>query len=271
MSDHLLSAFAKDDPERFARLLGASGNVTETTGILTDIPDGLEGDVVSRLTVATADQLLNQVPDAVVISWLSSCSSSVARSLLGRIGSERSANLISGIEDRSKRRELQHLVKYPTGTIGELLLLDIIAIRDSLPVSDIYAEMQQQSAGPDAPVVLIRNNGTVSGILDLVKLLKNQDRDAIAKDFQIAVKPVFADASRSSLWKHEEWNRLTSFPVVDYEGHLIGYVPRTRIENSLDSDSECDTFVHSIIELSREFFRFMAHMLLLIFDRRNPG
>jgi len=64
MSKHL-SAFAADDPVLFARLLGTSDDPAEAIAILSDIPNGLEGEVVARPAPAAADRLLNELPDPV--------------------------------------------------------------------------------------------------------------------------------------------------------------------------------------------------------------
>lgn len=270
MSKHLLSGFAREDPERFAQLLGDSNDLKEAIDILVDIPDGLEGDLISRLTPEVARRLMNELPDPVVTGWLSSCSADTARNMLARTGLERSANLVSGITDRSKRIALQRLMKHPQGTIGELVLLDVMTIRDSMHVSDIAESIQRQEGGPEAPIVITRNDGTVSGVFDLVKFLKNRDMDTRASDFCIPVKPVFADASQSSLRNRDEWNRLSSLPVVDYQGQLTGYVSRSQSEKILESESESARFLESAIELSRQFLEVMVYCLMLIFDRRSP-
>ncbi len=270
MSKHLLSGFAKDDPERFAQLLGDSSDLNESIGILADIPDGLEGDLVSRLTPEAARRLLSELPDPVVTGWLSSCSPDIARTMLSRIGHERSASLISSISDRSKRLRLQRLMTYPQGSVGELVLLDLMTIRDSTPVSEIASAIQRQPGGPEAPIVILHSDGTVNGVLDVVKFLKNRDPDSRAGDFRIPVKPVFAEASQSSLKHRDEWSRLTSLPVIDYEGQLIGYVSRSHCEESIVSDSESTLFLQSGLELSRQYFDCMVYFLMLIFDRRSP-
>ena len=269
MSKHLLSAFASDDSARFAQLLGAANDPEEVVGILTDIPDGLEGVVVAKLDTEAADRLLNGLPDAVVIGWLSSCSVDAARHMLARINHERSLRLIASIEDRSKRRGLRRLVEYQPGTIGELVQANAPVILDSTPVAGIFTEIQRQSGGPGAPLVVLRQDGTVSGVLDMVYLLRNRDPDARASDFLIPVKPAFAKASQASLKDREEWAQLTSLPVVDYDRKLVGYVSRSSLESRLGNVDESDLFLQSVIELSKQFFEFMAAMLVLVFDRRS--
>lgn len=270
MGKRLLSGFAQDDPERFAQLLGASNDLQETIGILTDIPDGLEADLVSRLSPDVASRLVSELPDTVVMAWLSSCSSDSARSMLARIGHERAVGLIAGINSRSKRLRLQQLMKYPQGTVGELVLLNVLTIRDSMPVPEIATAIQRQHGGTDAPIVILRKDGTVSGVLDLVMFLKNRDLDTRADDFCIPVRPVYAEAALASLKDRDEWSRLTSLPVVDYEGQLIGYVSRSRFESYIKSVTESGIFLQAGVELSRQFLEFMVYLLMLVFDRRSP-
>ena len=270
MSKHLLSGFARDDPERFAQLLGDSTDTQETVDILTDIPDGMEADVVGRLTPEAARRLLNDLSDPVVIGWLSSCSPDTARGVLTRINRERSASLISSIGDRSKRLGLKRLVEYPQGTIGESMLVNAIAIRESVAASDIQTEIQRQYGELDSPVVIVRDDNVVSGVLDPLKLMSNRDPDALAGDLCVKVKPVYAEAPLSSLRDREEWHRMTSLPVVDYDRRLLGFVTRLQFENNLETTDEQGILLQSGIELSRQFFGFMAYMLILIFDRRNP-
>ena len=271
MGKQLLSGFARDDPERFAKLLGNTSDPKEAIGILADIPDGLEGDLVSRLSPENARRLLSELPDPIVAGWLSSCSADTARYMLTRIGHERAASLISGITDRSTRVGLLRLIKYPQGTVGNLALLNVMTVRDSMPVSDIAESIQEQESGPEAPIVILRDDGKVIGVLDVIRCYKNRDKHACASDFCIKVKPVYADASQTSLRNRDEWNRLGSLPVVDYEGQLIGYVSRSQSEDIQKSVSDNARFFNSIIELSRQFLEVMAYLLTMIFDRRSPG
>jgi len=271
MSKQLLSGFARDDPERFAKLLGNSSDPKEAIEILADIPDGLESDLVSRLSPDIARRLLSELPDAIIIGWLSSCSADSARNILTRIDHERSASLVSGITDRLKRVGLQRLIRYPQGTTGNLASINVMTIRDSLPVSEIAESIQRQESGPEAPIVIVRDDGKVCGVLDVIEFLKNRDPHAHAADFCVKVRPVHADASQTSLINREEWKRLGSLPVVNHKGQLIGYISRSQSEEIEESVSADVGFLSSIVEVSRQFFEAMAYLLTMIFTRRSQG
>lgn len=268
MSKHLLSAFAADDPALFAQLLGASDDPAETIAVLSDIPDGLEGEVVARLTPEAADRLLNELPDPVVIEWLGACTASTGRRLLSRISRERATRLIAGISNRSKRRRLRHMVDYPPESIGELVQTGVITIKESAKVGDISDEIPQWKGDPESPVVILRKDGTVAGVLDLMEFLKNRDQSARVSDFLIPIKPVYAEATQTSLHDRREWAQLSSLPVVDHERQLVGYVSRSTFERAHGTVGEGSLLLETGIELSKRFFEFMVYVLVLILDRR---
>lgn len=268
MSKHLLRAFAADDPALFAQLLGAADDPAEAIAVLSDIPDGLEGEVVARLTPEAADRLLNELPDPVVIGWLGACTTSTGRRLLSRIDRERATRLIAGISNRSKRRSLRHMVDYPPGSIGELVQTGVITVKESSRVGDIGDEIQQWKGDPESPVVILRDNGTVAGVLDLMGFLKNRDQRAVAADFLIPIKPVYAEAAQASLHDRSEWDRLTILPVVDHDGQSVGYVSRSTFERAHGSIGEGSLLLETGVELSKRFFEFMVYVLVMIFDRK---
>jgi Mg/Co/Ni transporter MgtE len=212
--------------------------------------------------------LLNELPDPIVIGWLKTCSADSARRMLARIGRERSTLLISGIDDRAKRRELRRLVEYPSGTVGDLMQVNITSVRDSTRAKEIRKELQRWSGDPDAPVAIVRDDGTVCGVLDQAMLLQNSDPDARASKFRIPVKSVFAESALSTLKGREEWVRLTSLPVVDFDGRLVGYVSRTRFESSQAAMSDGVQFFQSTAEFSMLFLEFMVYVLELVFGKR---
>jgi Mg/Co/Ni transporter MgtE len=268
MSKHLLSAFAADDPGLFAQLLGASDDVAEAIAVLSDIPDGLEGEVVARLTPEAADRLLNELPDPVVIGWLGTCTASTGRRLLSRINRERADRLVAGISNRSIRRNLRHMADYPPGSIGEHVQTGVIAVKESARVGDIGDAIKQWKGDPESPVVILREDSTVAGVLDLMAFLKNHDQGAVAADFLVPIKPVYAEAAQSSLHDRAEWARLTILPVVDHDGQSVGYISRSTFERAHGTVGEGSLLLETGVELSKQFFEFMVYVLVLLFDRR---
>jgi len=268
MSKHLLSAFATREPERFAELLGKSEDVQSTLAILTDIPDGMECDVVSRLTPEAAGRLLNGLTDNVLVSWLESASLDTSRGLLSKINSERASRLIAGVGNASKRRRMRRLAGYPAGSIGELVQTQMILIKENTPADKIAGEIRRQAAASAGPVLIERSDGTFKGTLDLARLIQNTNDAAIAADFCTAVKPVYPESLQSALWNSLDWKEETSLPVIDNKGHPIGYISRTVLDKAARPQTVEDPLMASVIELSKRFWEVTAALLVVIFGRR---
>jgi len=268
MSKHLLRAFATRDPERFAELLGRSDDVGSTLAILTDIPDGMECDVVSRLTPEASTRLLNGLTDTVLTGWLETAPVDAGRRLLARIGGNRSSRLIEAVEDRSKRRELKRLVGYPRGSIGELIQTQMAAVKDNTPSGDIGTEIRNQGGDNAGPVVVERRDGTFRGVLDFAALALNRDPAATAADFCVPVRPVFPDSPLASLESAPEWAGMASLPVVDHEGRALGYVSRSVLDNINIAVRAENSILASVVELSKRFWEVSAALTLFIFERR---
>lgn len=268
MSKRLLSAFATQEPERFAELLGASGDVNSTLAILTDIPDGMECDVVARLAPEAIERLLNGLADPVLVRWLESAPLDAGRRLLSHISDERSTRLINGVSDRPKRRGLRRLAGYPAKSIGALVQSKLTAIKEDVPAADIGNEVRRQGDTSEGPIVIENSDGMLKGVLDLSRLMQNSDAPATAGDFCIPVRPVYPDSHYSTLEDPAAWAGMTSLPVVDHQGRPIGYVTRATFDTVTRAKGTDDPLLGSVVELSKRFWGVSAGLLVFILGRR---
>lgn len=269
MGKRLLQAFAVEDPDRFAQLLGATHDVGEAVEILNEIPDGAEAEVLSRLGPEAAERLLGALSDDMLGAWLAACPTDVGRRLLSRVGQQRSTRLISRIEDPSKRRGLRRIASYPADSIGAKMHFGVLTISEAATVSEVERVFQEQQAGSECPAVIIGADRRVAGVLDLVAFVRNRDDEACAGEFCIRVPPVHADSPLSSLLMREEWRQLTGLPVVDFENKLVGYVTRADLVSAARKFRPANVFLESSVELSARFLQFLAYMMVLIISRRE--
>lgn len=267
MGKHLHRAFASKDPERFAGLLEKSENTLDALDILRDIPDGLECLVVNRLAPEAALQLLGSVSDSTLTEWLEAAAAEDSSCLLTKVKAERASNLISGVQSRSKRRNIRRLLAYPEDSIGRLLQLDMILVNKSDTVAEIDARIKGHKGPLDGPIVVLRGNGEVTGVLDPVRFLQNRSEAGTASDFCIPVSPVFADSQATSLRLSARWAGQKSLPVVDHRGQAIGYISREVLENSLEPNEEHSPLVYTLVELSRLYWLVLLQAMMLLIDR----
>jgi len=267
MGRHLLRAFASEDPRRFAQVIASMQEKTDIQAVLENIPEGLECEVLSHLTPEAASGLLNMVSDKQIAGWLDAASADVGRRMLAHLAPERIERTVAGVGDKSKRRSLLRLTRYPPESIGALVNMQTMVIPETATAAEIATEIQHLENTPDGPVVILTADGNVKGVLDLVAFLRNQDELATAADFCTIVRPLYAEASRASMMDREEWSYMTSLPVVDFEEKLVGFVTRSAMEQASGSHHKRNLFFDSSVELSTRFFQFLVYMMGVILDR----
>lgn len=269
MGKHLIQAFAVDDPDRFAQLLGSCPDVEAAVELLKQMPDGLEGEVLSHLSPDAAGRLLSGLPDELLAGWLGTCSIDAGRRLLVKLGDERSAKLISMMSDRAKRRGLRRITTYPEDTVGALVQVGVMTVPFSATAVEIKQALHEQGGYPDSPVVIVGEDDTVLGVLDLAAFVRNQQDNALASEFCIAVQAVHADAPVDSVIGKEDWSRLSSLPVVDAGDRLVGYLTRSALDRAAGQSSQGNVLLESGYELSLRLIQFLSYMMELIFSRRK--
>lgn len=269
MGKHLLQAFAVEDPDRFAQLLGASHNIEEAIEILNEIPDGTEGEVLAHLNPEAAERLFNGLPDELLATWLSNCPSDVGRRLLSRLNSERREALIAVVKDPAKRRGLRRLATYPAGSIGAHMQGRVLAVADSATALEVEELYRRRQGSGDYPAILLGADERVIGLLDLAAFVGNEDNDARVSEFCMDVRPVYAESPLDSLRERDAWQGLSTLPVVDFQERLVGYITRADVSEAFNTEGSGNVFVDSAIELSSRYMQFLAYMLTLIISRRT--
>jgi len=269
MTSHLLNAFASDDPERFAFLLGTSENTADTLLVLDSIPSKKGAEVVACMSSDTADRLLPTLADERLAKWLKAANFESGRRLLTRVSPERSAHLIELVDDRSKRRQLKRLVGFPPGSIGTLVQVTMLALPRNTAYPEISARIQAHQASADEPVAVLDEQGGVMGVLDFRSFIAAQDEAATAGEFCIPMQAVFADAPLSSLTEPEHWEHQSSLPVVDYDHKPVGFVTRAAVDAATRTVAPRSYYLEAAGELTTRFWQLLSYLLVLMLDRRR--
>ena len=269
MGKRLVGAFAVDDPERFAQLLGAAQEIEETIDILNRIPDGCEAEVLAHLNPGVADRLLSGFPEGLLAAWLSTCPPEAGRRLLSRMGRTRAMALIEKVEDPGRRRWLRRIASWPPGTIGATMHGNSLAIAESrtaAEVEEIFRERQDHRGGY---AFVVNAEERVVGVLDLAAIVANEDKAALAAEFCVPLNAVHAESPLESLLESDAWQRRNTLPVVDFQDRLVGYISQSDVAAVLGMSSPGSLFLESAVELSARYMQFLAYSLTFFISRRS--
>jgi Mg/Co/Ni transporter MgtE len=265
MGKRLQSAFAETDPEGFSRFLGQSADTDE---ILATIPRGMECHVVTNLAPEAADRLLGAVTDSVLTDWLETAEIDEARRLLGRLGHVRASRVVSAMDNRSRRRDLRRLAGYPSNSVGALAQLTVVTVPEHATAEEIASTIEQAGGAPDAPVIVTRQDGSVRGVLDLMRFLQNRNGRVLASGLCIPTDVLHVGLPVESVRLPAHWNQLTSLPVIDHSGRPIGYVTRAALERARSPRSHGSLIVEAAIEVVRLYWVFLCQATKWVLSRR---
>lgn len=268
MGKHLQTALAETDPDGFASLIGSTIDEGEALTSLDGIPAGAACSVVARLAPATAERLLAAAGDERVTNWLKVGSVDDGRSLLTRLPPEKLDRLVNSIEDRARRRVLRRLAGYPPGSVGALARTRVLVVPADIATREIGERIRSAGAEDDSPVVVTRRDGSLLGVLDLMRFLREHDPGQTAADLCLPVEAVHAGAPVEGLQLPDDWGRLTALPVIDASGNPIGFVSRSALERARAGRSTSAWIIDAFIELTRQYLDFLAFTTSRILGRR---
>jgi CBS domain-containing protein len=271
MGRHLQTALAATDPDGFAKLLGANDDPHEALTSLAGIPADAAGAVVARLGPAAAERLLTAADDARVTTWLGKSSTDDGIRILARLPAERVDRLVNAIDDHARRRALRRLAAYPAGSVGALARTRAVIIREDVSVEDIGERIRSAGVTDDSPVLVTRHDGSLLGVLDLMRFLQVSDKGRTAADLCLPAEALHAGSPVDSLRLPDDWGRLTSLPVVDAAGRPVGFVSRSTLERSRSERGGGTGIVDAFIELARHYLDFLAWATARLLDRRTAS
>lgn len=269
MGKQLQAVLANSDPERFAFLLSASQDADDMRSSMNEIPPESACDVAARLTPEAARRLLGVTDDATLTGWLEAAATDDARRLVTRLDPERASAVVSAMNHRSKRRALRRLSGYPPGTVGDLAQTRLILVKSDDALEQVDARIQAAGETSDCPVIVTRNDGSVLGVLDLMRYLRGRDQHLTAAETCIAVEPLHAGSSVEALRLPVNWSRLTELPVVDASGKPIGFVSRLALEGARIDRNEASLFSRSLVELARQYWSFLIYTTAWLLERKS--
>lgn len=269
MGKQLQAVLASSDPDRFARLLSESDDAAAVLSRMNDIPGEHACDIFVRLSPEAAERLLGSADDATLTAWLEAGTADDGRRLVTRLTPDRAAAVVSAMGHRGKRQALRRLSGYPPGTVGDLAQSRLILVSRDDALEQIDARIRAAGESSDCPIIVTRRDGSVLGVLDLMRYVRGSDSLLTAAELCIRTEPLHAGSSVHSLRLPENWSRLTQLPVVDAAGKPIGFVSRTALEAVRIEHSEASLFTRSLVELARHYWSFLIYLTASLLDRRT--
>ncbi len=135
--------------------------------------------------------------------------------------------------DKEARASLGEVLSYPDDTAGGLMNVDVVAIRENIPLRVVSRYLRLRGELPEHTdkLFVVDNNRRLKGILTIATLLTSADTDRVSKHVnRDPVTFVVMDPQDVVAKAFEKYN-LISAPVVDEQRRLLG---RITIDDAVD-------------------------------------
>jgi magnesium transporter len=180
--------------------------------------------VLMRMNVDAAARALRCMDDAWARDILLEADFVQAARWLSHLDDEASARLLAGLPAQSQRNIVEAL-EFPVGTAGHLMDPRVTTFREDTTVDEALLSIRKTRARKITDVVLADDEGKLTGVVSLQSLVgapDNAPMGSLADRDRPVVNPM---TTRDEVVDLLNRHALTSLPVVDLDGRVLGILP----------------------------------------------
>ena len=183
------------------------------------------------------------------LEWFQEMSTKKESSVISIMDEEKATALLS-LLDKDKRimilelsgREFQKRLRYSSDEVGSIMSDDFILLDKNTTVEDAFRKIQKEAEGKDniRTVFLTEKGEGLYGEVDLLDILRTPGDEILSSVSTTSFPYVSAQAKLSNTLEWIKDYNLSSFPVIDEEGRVIGAVTRKSIMDTVEREMEED-------------------------------
>lgn len=230
-------------PTEAAKLFDAMES-TPAIRLLARLPADLITPVWENLLPEVGRQLLLDSPTAL------------ARKVLNRMQPARAVVLLAGMEEQKResllaslskiaQHDLRRLLTFPSDSAGAIMDPRVIALRSENRVEDALEHLRRDQQHRRVVrgrriLYIVDDQHRLTGLVELQDLALASPDDSLTDLVSPVVAVVDTLADKDDIAKILEDHRLSSLPVVDSEGRLVGVVRQDQLLHAAREDAVTD-------------------------------
>jgi magnesium transporter len=237
-------------PAEGVRWLEAASHA-ETAALLERVRAETVVAVLQRLTPETASRVLEKLNETTARQALSAIDPSRAVSLLARLEETERERLLA-LPDPRAAKELRALAAYPPDTAGAMMDPWVLGLPPDTAVRQALVRLRAFRSKRVRRVFLVDEEGRLSGSVRLQDLAMARPSQRLAElvDPATGAVSVAATAGREEVVETLARSRLSSLPVVSFEGRLLGVIRDDVLLDAATAEASAD--VQTMFGASRE-------------------
>jgi magnesium transporter len=170
---------------------------------------GVAAAALALLDPATAAAFLRPLPTDHAAALLRATSEDVRSAIVERLPA-------------GDRRALRNVLEFEAGRAGSLMDANIATLTPELTVREALEAVRAEARGVGYNVLAVDRDRHLVGVLNLQELLQAEPDGRIDGIMKPADHRILAQAGQREILEHPGWRGVSSLPVVDAEGRLLG-------------------------------------------------
>lgn len=212
---------------------------TEIADVLSRQPARTAAVILQRLLPHTAAAILSVMDDATFSPIAPLLEPQRIAALLARLDSEERERRL-GLLDHPLASELEELMSYPADSAGAIMDPTVAALRPDSTARDARALLRRLRHKSIHHLFVLDDAGRPIGAVALYELVAVDPSERLDTLVTAVPPTVQATAARSEAAELFERNRITSLPVTDFEGRLIGVIRHDALLTAFQEETSAD-------------------------------
>ena len=244
----LVRGFLQGYPDEAARMLD-SRPVREIVRLLAAEPTLSAVRVLERLTPDAAAQVLERMEEGPARRLLPALDPARAAAFLARLEPEACARLLALLE-AGRAKELRGLMAYPADSAGRLMDPRVTTLPPEATVKAARVRLRALRRRRLHEIFLVDGEGRLVGAVglqDIALALPAERLDGLVRGTPISVPAL---ATREEVVDRLTQRGITSLPVVDFEGRLLGAIRSETLVTAAREEASVD--IQTMVGASKE-------------------
>lgn len=220
----LTIAFLEHHPGTSARAL-AEMDVQAAATFLDTLPTRVLETVFSNMGASSAANILVRMEPVNTAAVLRMQDYLLAATILRLISTDNRGKILEQLPKKLKR-DLEHSLTFPAGTVGAQMTTSVIILGEDATVADARRELGQSPNALAELVFIVGSDRKLSGVVRSVLLFRHADDVKLTAFMDDSVYSLSARSKLVTVGDSKVWDVFEALPVLSRKKFLIGALRR---------------------------------------------
>ncbi|MCK9194355.1 MAG: magnesium transporter [Nevskia sp.] len=199
------------------------------------------GAVLLETSDAVRRNLIEDMPPGEIAASLHHLESDDIADLIGSLPEDIGAQVLERL-DRADQVEVRSVLSYPDGTVGAMMDLDFLTVRDDAALEAVLRLLRRKKKLPAETnqIVVVDRGNVLRGVLTLEQLLLSEPEQSVAEVMTPNPQFFYTDDPVTDAVAVFERYDLISAPVVNQHMEVVGRVAVDDIVDTIQAQQERD-------------------------------